>query len=112
MNPEQFPGQPENPEEEPSKIQPETVAPHEKLFIHAPRLRYLPKALELLTKGGRLCVISFHSLEDRIIKRAFLEYQNENMGKIITQKTIISGEKELEENPRARSAKLRIFEKN
>jgi 16S rRNA (cytosine1402-N4)-methyltransferase len=72
----------------------------------------LPKALGLLEKDGRLCVISFHSLEDRIIKRKFLEFEKENFGKIITQKPIIPTDEEIEKNSRARSAKLRIFEKN
>jgi 16S rRNA (cytosine1402-N4)-methyltransferase len=72
----------------------------------------LPKALELLTESGRLCVISFHSLEDRIVKRKFLEFEEKKMGKIITEKPIIPTNEETEQNKRARSAKLRIFEKN
>src|ERR1035437_10092242 len=44
----------------------------------------LPKALELLEKNGRLCAISFHSLEDRIVKKKFLEFEEKRMGKIIT----------------------------
>jgi 16S rRNA (cytosine1402-N4)-methyltransferase len=72
----------------------------------------LRKALELLEKNGRICVISFHSLEDRIVKRKFLEFERKELGKIITEKPIIPTEKEIEENKRARSAKLRIFEKN
>ena len=71
----------------------------------------LPKALRLLEPKGRLCVISFHSLEDRIIKRAFLEFEEKGFGKIITQKPIVPTEEEIAENKRARSAKLRIFEK-
>jgi 16S rRNA (cytosine1402-N4)-methyltransferase len=72
----------------------------------------LPKALELLAKNGRLCVISFHSLEDRIVKRKFLEFEEKKIGKIITEKPIIPTVEEAERNKRARSAKLRIFEKN
>jgi 16S rRNA (cytosine1402-N4)-methyltransferase len=72
----------------------------------------LPKALELLGEKGRLCVISFHSLEDRIVKRKFLEFEEKKMGKIITEKPIIPTEEEIKRNVRARSAKLRIFEKN
>lgn len=72
----------------------------------------LPKALELLEENGRLCVISFHSLEDRIVKRKFLEFEEKKMGKVITQKPIIPTEKEIEKNKRAGSAKLRIFKKN
>lgn len=71
----------------------------------------LPKAVELLEKNGRICVISFHSLEDRIVKRKFLEFEEKGVGKIITEKPIIPAEKEIEKNKRARSAKLRIFEK-
>lgn len=71
----------------------------------------LPKALGLLKKNGRICAISFHSLEDRIVKRKFLEFQEKGMGKIITEKPIIPTKKEIEGNKRARSAKLRIFEK-
>jgi 16S rRNA (cytosine1402-N4)-methyltransferase len=72
----------------------------------------LPKALELLGEKGRICVISFHSLEDRIVKRKFLEFEEKSLGKIITEKPIVPTEKEIERNVRARSAKLRIFEKN
>ena len=71
----------------------------------------LPKALELLEGNGRLLVISFHSLEDRIVKREFIKYQKENMGKIITEKPIVPSVEELRANKRARSAKLRIYEK-
>jgi 16S rRNA (cytosine1402-N4)-methyltransferase len=72
----------------------------------------LPKALKLLEKNGRLCVISFHSLEDRIVKRKFLEFEKRKIGKIITEKPIIPTDQEIKRNARARSAKLRIFEKN
>jgi len=72
----------------------------------------LPKALRLLEEKGRICVISFHSLEDRIVKRKFLEFEEKALGKIITEKPIIPTEEEIEKNVRARSAKLRIFEKN
>jgi 16S rRNA (cytosine1402-N4)-methyltransferase len=71
----------------------------------------LPKALGLLEENGRLCTISFHSLEDRIVKRKFLEFQEKKMGKVITEKPIIPTEEEIERNKRAGSAKLRIFEK-
>lgn len=69
------------------------------------------KAPTYLAPGGRLAVISFHSLEDRIVKQTFKELEARGEGKIITSRPIISGEQELLENPRARSAKLRIFEK-
>lgn len=71
----------------------------------------LPKALGLLGEKGRLCVISFHSLEDRIVKRKFLEFEKEERGRIITEKPIVPTNEEINENKRARSAKLRIFEK-
>jgi 16S rRNA (cytosine1402-N4)-methyltransferase len=72
----------------------------------------LPQALDLLESGGRVAVISFHSLEDRIVKLKFKEFQKEGMGKILTKKPISSQNEELSMNRRARSAKLRIFEKN
>ncbi len=71
----------------------------------------LPKAVRLLESGGRLVVISFHSLEDRIVKRAFLEFEEKGLGTIVTKKPIIPEEDELFANSRARSSKLRVFEK-
>lgn len=71
----------------------------------------LPKAIRLLKGGGRLAVISFHSLEDRIVKKFSRELSNENQIKLINKKPIIASEKELLENPRGRSAKLRVLEK-
>ncbi|MBK9294574.1 MAG: 16S rRNA (cytosine(1402)-N(4))-methyltransferase RsmH [Oligoflexia bacterium] len=59
--------------------------------------------------GSRLCVISFHSLEDRIIKNTFKKMHN-NLGKIINKKVIVASRAEQLDNPRSRSAKLRIFE--
>lgn len=70
----------------------------------------LPQALELLPTGGRLVIISFHSLEDRIVKRFFRE-QSGNSVRILTKKPIQAGEEEVRRNPRARSAKLRAVEK-
>lgn len=71
----------------------------------------LPKAFEMLGKGGRLVVISFHSKEDEIVKNFFKEKSRDNGAKIITFKPVRSTEEEIEENRRARSAKMRILEK-
>jgi len=71
----------------------------------------LPKAVELLNKEGRLIVLSFHSLEDGIVKRFFLEEQKRGVLEIVTEKPIIPEVNEIEKNPRARSAKLRVAEK-
>lgn len=71
----------------------------------------LKKGFERLAPGGRLAIISFHSLEDRIVKHAFKKYADEGQGKLITKRPITASEAELAENPRARSAKLRIIEK-
>ena len=86
----------------------------------------MEKAIPLLNRGGRLAVITFHSLEDRIVKNAMANAAKgctcppnfpvcvcgkKPQVKIITRKPIVSGKEELERNPRARSAKLRICEK-
>ena len=71
----------------------------------------LPKAFHLLKSGGKIFVISFHSLEDRIVKRFFKEQKKNDLAKIITKKPLIATREEILENPRARSAKLRILEK-
>lgn len=83
-------------------------------------------AAYLLKPGGRLCIITFHSLEDRIVKNTFEELEGRctcpkelpkcvcnkiSYGKIITKKPIVATEEELEINPRSRSAKLRVFER-
>ncbi|MBQ4562135.1 MAG: 16S rRNA (cytosine(1402)-N(4))-methyltransferase RsmH [Clostridia bacterium] len=83
-------------------------------------------AVRMLNPGGRICIITFHSLEDRIVKQTFARLSsgctcppgfpvcvcgNKPKGKVITRKPILPGEKELEENSRSKSAKLRIFEK-
>ncbi len=72
----------------------------------------LPKAIYLLKEKGRIAVISFHSLEDGVVKKTFKDFEKKNMGKIITEKPIEVTEEELKENSRAKSAKLRVFEKN
>ncbi len=71
----------------------------------------LPQALEILEPGGRLVVISFHSLEDRIIKNFFKSLAKEGSLKILTKKPVIPTLKELKVNPRSRSAKLRAAQK-
>ncbi len=86
----------------------------------------LNELIDLLNPGGRLCIITFHSLEDRIVKMAFKQAANPctcppsfpvcvcgkvSQGKVITGKPILPGEEEREDNPRSKSAKLRIFEK-
>ncbi len=71
----------------------------------------LPKAVKLLKKGGKIVAISFHSLEDRIVKQAFLQFEKEKLGKILTDKPVLPLEAEIQSNARSRSAKLRAFEK-
>ena len=71
----------------------------------------LPQALEILPAGGRLVVITFHSLEDRIAKNFFREEQKNGKIKIMTKKPVIAADKEKEINPRSRSAKLRAVVK-
>lgn len=70
----------------------------------------LPKAVDLLVKGGRIAVISYHSGEDRIVKNFFKE-KKESVLKILTKKPVIPSRRETERNPKARSAKLRVAEK-
>jgi len=74
--------------------------------------RGIEESMEVLGSGGRLTIISFHSLEDRIVKQAFLKLEREKMGRVITKKPITAGKSEIEKNRKARSAKLRVFEKN
>lgn len=71
----------------------------------------LPKAVELLQENGRLLVISFHSLEDRIVKDTFKQFEKKGIGRIITKKPIGATDEEIKCNRRSRSAKLRVFEK-
>lgn len=71
----------------------------------------LKNSVYVLKKGGRLAVISFHSLEDRIVKRFFRDMAKKSEVEILTKKPIVSSDKEREENPRSRSAKLRAIER-
>ena len=71
----------------------------------------LPQSLELIEKNGLVLVISFHSLEDRIVKSTFREWQSSGFGETLTKKPLIPGEGEVRDNPRSRSAKLRVFKK-
>lgn len=86
----------------------------------------LDDMIALLKPGGRLCIITFHSLEDRIVKMAMKKAENPcicppsfpictcgrvSEGRVITNKPILPGEEELEQNSRSKSAKLRVFEK-
>ena len=85
----------------------------------------LEEMIDLLNPGGRLCIITFHSLEDRIVKQAFKKAQdpctcppnfpvcvcgNRSKGHMVGRKPILPSEEEMERNPRAKSAKLRVFE--
>jgi len=71
----------------------------------------LEAAINLVAEGGRVAAISFHSLEDRIVKRAFRAAEDRGTGERITKKPLTPGDEERMANPRARSAKLRVFEK-
>jgi len=72
----------------------------------------LEKAWLALNPGGRLAVITFHSIEDRIVKRMLREKASADLGKLVTKKPSIPSKEELKANPRSRSAKLRIIQKH
>jgi 16S rRNA (cytosine1402-N4)-methyltransferase len=87
---------------------------------------HIDEWIDLLAPGGRLCIITFHSLEDRIVKAAFRRNEDpctcprefpvcvcgkKSKGKVITKKPILPTDQEMEENSRSKSAKLRVFEK-
>lgn len=72
---------------------------------------FLAKALDVLAPQGRLVVLSFHSLEDRLVKRAFQAWQREGQVQVLTRKVVRPSEEEMRANPRSRSAKLRAIEK-
>ena len=74
--------------------------------------KVLPQAVEILESGGRIVIISFHSLEDRIVKKFFKEEFQKGAIKILTKKPITSSQKEIKINPRSSSAKLRAAMKN
>ena len=86
----------------------------------------IDEMIEMLNPGGRLCIITFHSLEDRIVKNKFRENENpcicpknfpvcvcgrKSKGKVVTRKPLIPTEQEIRENKRSKSSKLRVFEK-
>lgn len=86
----------------------------------------IKNCIEILNNEGRLCIITFHSLEDRIVKNVFIEMAGKckcpkdfpkcicnfkSYGKVITKKPIVADEDEVKRNPRSKSAKLRVFER-
>lgn len=89
--------------------------------------RSIDRMIGLLNPGGRLSIITFHSLEDRIVKTRFKTNENpctcppdfpvcvcgkKSRGRVITRKPILPSEEEIQENSRSKSAKLRVFERN
>jgi 16S rRNA (cytosine1402-N4)-methyltransferase len=70
----------------------------------------LSAAMSRLSSGGRIAVITFHSIEDRIVKGMFRDAAHLGAGVLVTKKPIVPGDREMERNPRSRSAKLRVFE--
>lgn len=72
----------------------------------------LPQALDVLEEKGTVVVISFHSLEDRIVKQMFREWVKKGSGKILTKKPVVPSSDEIMRNVRSRSAKMRMFQKN
>lgn len=71
----------------------------------------LSAALSRLEEGGRVAIISFHSIEDRIVKLMLRDAAHQGQGTIVTKKPIVPSQGEAHRNPRSRSAKLRVFEK-
>jgi 16S rRNA (cytosine1402-N4)-methyltransferase len=68
-------------------------------------------APKVLKKGGRLVIISFHSLEDRIVKDALRDGAHDGLYRVLTKKPVTADEEEIDRNPRSRSAKLRAAER-
>ena len=96
------------------------------LSVSYTHLDNLDTMIDLLNPGGRICIITFHSLEDRIVKTNFKRNENpctcpsdfpvcvcgkKSKGRVITRKPVLPGERELAENSRSKSAKLRVFER-
>ncbi len=73
---------------------------------------FITDSFTKLKPGGRLAIISFHSLEDRIVKLAFKAFTHDQKGVLVTKKPITPSSEEIKNNPRARSAKLRIIQKS
>ena len=73
---------------------------------------FLKSMMDALVPGGRVAIISFHSLEDRLVKNAFRELGSEEKATVLTKKPLTAAEDEIVANPRARSAKMRVLEKN
>ena len=73
--------------------------------------KVIKEGFECLDKEGRMAIITFHSLEDRIVKRAFVDLRDKGLANIINKKPILPGANEIKENSRSRSAKLRLLEK-
>lgn len=72
----------------------------------------LSKGVKKLCSGGRIAVITFHSIEDRVVKNIFKDAMHDGIGTLVNKKPIIPTEEEIKENPASRSAKLRIFQKS
>jgi len=86
------------------------IAVNRELEVIEPALR---DAVDLVAPGGRVCAVSFHSLEDRIVKHTFRALANgpDAAVRVLTKKPVIASESERDHNPRSRSAKLRVVER-
>jgi 16S rRNA (cytosine1402-N4)-methyltransferase len=72
---------------------------------------FLSKVLDVMAPGGRLVILSFHSLEDRPVKQALVSFKQEGRVRILTKHVVRASDEEIRQNPRSRSAKLRVAEK-